>query len=64
MSDITFKTRALVKYLAVQVRLREISVELGPLDANEAESLLAEVNSFREDLSAYLETACLSNESV
>ena len=48
MPDITFKTRTLAKYLDVQVRLLGTKVELGPLDANEAESLLAEVDSFRD----------------
>ena len=57
MPDIIFKTRTLAKYLDVQVRLGGTSVDLGPLNANEAESLLAEVDSLREDLSAYLEIA-------
>lgn len=63
MPDITFKTRTLAKYLDVQVRLLGTTVELGPLDANEAESLLAEVDSFRDDLSAYLETVRPPSES-
>ena len=60
MTDLTFKTRRLSgtsKYMEVQVEADWTKVEMGLISLAQAQSLLIEINSFREDLLGFIEAA-------
>ena len=53
MTDLTFKTRRLSgtsKYMEVQVKVDRTEVEMDLVNLAQAQSLLIEIDSFREDL--------------
>lgn len=58
MTDLTFKTRRLSgtsKYMEVQVKIDRTEVELDLINLAQAQSLLIEVDSFREELLDFIE---------
>jgi hypothetical protein len=61
MTDLTFKTRRLSTCMDVQVKLGQMQVSLGLIDAIEAQSLLLEIDDFREDLMIFIEALGFTN---
>jgi hypothetical protein len=64
MTDLTFKTRRLSgtsKYMEVQVKVDRTEVEMDLIGLAQAQSLLIEIDSFREDLLDFIKAARITN---
>ena len=60
MTDLIFKTRRLSgtsKYMEVQVKVDRTEVGMDLVDLAQAQSLLIEIDSFREDLLDFIKAA-------
>lgn len=60
MTDLTFKTRRLSgtnKYMEVQIKIDRTEVEMDLITLAQAQNLLIEIDSFREDLMDFIEAA-------
>ena len=60
MTDLTFKTRRLSgtsKYMEVQVKVDRTEVGMDLVNIAQAQSLLIEIDSFREDLLDFIKAA-------